>query len=67
MDDMAVPMSTISTWPDEQVRVAYTLKSEDVRRLLQLPADHPARARELSAAQSGSELFGLELVRRGLH
>jgi hypothetical protein len=57
-----VVVSPLHSWPDDQVRRAYRLLVGAVRQL----AFSDARPHEVDDVRLDAELFGTELVRRGL-
>ena len=57
-----VVVSPLRSWPDDQVRRAYRLLVGAVQQL----ALSDARPREVDDVRLDAELFGIELVRRGL-
>jgi hypothetical protein len=58
-----IAVQPLAAWPDAQLLLTYRLVSGDVQDLLAAPDSDP---QELAASRRDAELFGVEVVRRGL-
>jgi hypothetical protein len=55
----------IAKWPDDHVRRAYKLLTGTVHRLHRLPLDEQI-ASDVARAEDEAEMYGRELLRRGV-
>jgi hypothetical protein len=68
MSDLNVPIEIrpLPDWPEAALRRVHRLVVANLARLMEMPADAPERVRELEGARADCELFGMEMLRRGL-
>ena len=64
--ELSVHVGPLADWPDERVAQAWRVISSAVRRIsLDADAD-PAAVARLRSAEQDAEMFGDELIRRGV-
>ena len=61
-----VEIRQLSDWPDEHLVRVHRLVTGELRRFLELPENDPARIEGLQEARDDAELFGIEMLERGL-